>query len=118
LELTLNLAWMVLSAALIAACRRNSKADRRAVGVIALVCLIAILFPIVSITDDLHGGALFADSKLKRFSAELAAMVTAAFVSFANPAQHAQYAIFHRDRPRTREPFSVHLNRRPPPELS
>jgi hypothetical protein len=122
LELTLNLAWLVLSATLVMACRRKSAADRRrAVAVIALVCLIAFLFPVISITDDLNGGAILAEtSKQKTWLAgDLAALITASFLAASLVLMsYKGYAISNHDRIRTSDPFSLHLRRRPPPALS
>jgi len=57
MELALNLIWfavVVASAAKFAVWSRG--ADRRRVRTVAIatVCVLALLFPIISITDDLH----------------------------------------------------------------
>lgn len=61
-ELALNLAWAIIAAASYAHLFRRLAA-RRATGVrghsriqcvIALTCFLAILFPVISLTDDLH----------------------------------------------------------------
>jgi hypothetical protein len=66
MELALNLVWAVIAAAsyavLILSLRRQSSGpasraesgQSRARCVIALTCILAILFPVISLTDDLH----------------------------------------------------------------
>jgi hypothetical protein len=121
LELTLNLVWLILSASLIIAWRRQKiTGNNRAVSAIALVCLMAFLFPVVSITDDLNSGALLAETaKQKRLLfAELAALVTAAFLALSAALFNERYALPTSNRPRALQPFVIHLKRRPPPALA
>lgn len=52
LELLLNLCWLLLFApALCLWFRRRSSSLQ---SVVTLVCLLALLFPVISVTDDLH----------------------------------------------------------------
>jgi hypothetical protein len=121
LELALNLVWLILSAGLIIIWRRQKiSGNDCAVSAIALICLIAFLFPIISITDDLNGGALLAETaKQKRvLFAELAALVTAAFLVLAAALFNERYALLTNKRSRALQPFVVHLRRRPPPALT
>jgi len=54
MELLLNLIWVFLAvSALYAWCRRRNHPQSRP-HLIALVCLLALLFPVISATDDLH----------------------------------------------------------------
>ena len=56
MELTLNLIWMaVAAAAFIAAPRRSTRVS------IALVCGLALLFPIISASDDMNADRTFND---------------------------------------------------------
>jgi hypothetical protein len=58
MELILNLAWLTLAFAAFArlAVWARGETDRRRVWIVALatVCVVVLLFPIVSITDDLQ----------------------------------------------------------------
>jgi hypothetical protein len=120
-ELALNLVWLVLSAGLVIACRRQKiTSDHRILGVVALICLIAFLFPVISITDDLNGGALFTETnKQKRwlFGADLTALIAAAFLAFSLARQIEPSAPLSTNRPRALNTFVVHLTRRPPPAI-
>jgi hypothetical protein len=55
-ELTLNLVWAGLAVALLLLWRRFGLTDgkRTAFALVALVCVICILFPVISMTDDLN----------------------------------------------------------------
>ena len=54
MELLLNLVWVILAVSALGAWgwRRNHPHSRP--QLIALVCLLALLFPVISATDDLH----------------------------------------------------------------
>jgi hypothetical protein len=62
MELALNLAWALIAAASYAQLFRflargaagNAHGPNRAECIIALTCVLAILFPVISLTDDLH----------------------------------------------------------------
>ncbi len=58
MELLLNLIWLLVALAAFARCAAWAarESDRRHVVSVALatVCVVALLFPIISITDDLH----------------------------------------------------------------
>lgn len=58
MELLLNLVWLALAIAATARCIvwAAGESDRRRIVAVALatVCVVALLFPIISITDDLH----------------------------------------------------------------
>jgi hypothetical protein len=53
MELALNLVWLILALPAFVVWRRQS-ASARSSGIVLLGCLLALLFPIVSVTDDLH----------------------------------------------------------------
>jgi hypothetical protein len=57
-ELTLNIVWAGIAATLLlfwaAPTLARADARRSAIALLALLCVICILFPIVSITDDLN----------------------------------------------------------------
>lgn len=57
MELLLNLIWLAMvlaSAAKFAVWSRTASRGRARVVAVATICILALLFPIISITDDLH----------------------------------------------------------------
>lgn len=58
MELLLNIVWLLLGLAAFARCATwaSGQPDRKRVVAVALAtsCVVALLFPIISITDDLH----------------------------------------------------------------
>jgi len=63
MELTLNIVWLFIAlAAVVTAILHRRKAW---IGT-ALVCVVALLFPIVSITDDLRCDVVFVEASVKR----------------------------------------------------
>jgi hypothetical protein len=53
MELALNLVWLILALPAFVVWRRQPASARNS-GVVLLGCLLVLLFPIVSVTDDLH----------------------------------------------------------------
>lgn len=53
MELALNVVWLILALPAFVVWRRQ-RASARNSGIVLLGCLLALLFPIVSVTDDLH----------------------------------------------------------------
>lgn len=89
---------------------------------IALACLIAFLFPVISITDDLNGAAILVDTKSKRWmpSVELFAMVAtgllAAFYALRSTWRDGSILA---EAPRLPQQIcSFHSSRRPPPAIA
>jgi hypothetical protein len=66
MEFALNLLWLLLCASSFVLWRNQRSRlnrERRWLALIGLACLLAIVFPIISLTDDLHGEqAAFDDS--------------------------------------------------------
>src|SRR3954464_11310819 len=54
MELGFNIAWMVLALALSVGWVRNSSEERFPRSLLALMLLVMLLFPVISITDDMH----------------------------------------------------------------
>lgn len=58
MELILNLVWAVIAATLLLfwtrPCLTRAGARRSGIALLALLCVICILFPVVSMTDDLN----------------------------------------------------------------
>jgi len=120
-ELTLNLIWAGLAAALLLLWRRYGFIDgkRAAVAFLALTCVICLLFPIVSMTDDLNASP--ADPETVKV-AVLTPSLTAhgPWVLVHDP--HA--SAFHHEveaqpdyQPPVHSFLSFLLTRRPPPQL-
>ncbi len=64
MELTLNLAWMMLAALMVWRWMRQAprESESRRTELIALVAIILILLPIISVTDDLIAGQSLAET--------------------------------------------------------
>ncbi len=54
MELLLNLFWVLLAALVLCRWSRGRNHLRSRAHLIALICLLALLFPVISATDDLH----------------------------------------------------------------
>ena len=57
MELFLNAVWLLLSAATLClwlSPRRAPRMERNARGLIVLACALLLLFPVISMTDDIH----------------------------------------------------------------
>jgi len=125
LEHLLNITWLVLSLGLIAFAgtqKSSGKSRKRRVAVaVALSCLIALLlFPVISMTDDLNSGVFLAEgTKFNHWvrSAELIALIaTGLLIAFsAQRSTWADGSILAETAYASQEPFTVHLSRRPPP---
>ena len=83
MELLLNLAWMLVtifvSIALLHRARRENSA-RLWIVVTAVVCLMILLFPVISMTDDLHAELFTAEESGKRRVAAVHVQQLLAFV--------------------------------------
>ena len=71
MELLLNLAWLVIGLSLVALglhYRRDRASVHPTWAIFALVltCVIVLLFPVISATDDLHSAPLVADESSNR----------------------------------------------------
>jgi hypothetical protein len=54
LEFLLNIVWVLLVTASVLAWRRLSSSRRPVTALVALICILVLLFPVISATDDLH----------------------------------------------------------------
>ena len=127
MELTLNLVWLAVSLALLVVCGQQvSRAGARprcGVAAIALVCLVCLLFPVISATDDLHdsGPALLEPNKLKRLASSAPAVIALLPWLALQPPQQSRLASLGRPadvRLLIEEALCFELNRRPPPVSS
>jgi hypothetical protein len=125
-ELVLNLAWLVLAATLLIlySARAPSSATEHPhlTSGLALLCIIALLFPVVSITDDLSCNPDLAESNTSKkwvtSTLLVKPLVTARHTSV--PPRHSTLREIVREddcRVSSYEFSCSNVNRRPPPLL-
>jgi hypothetical protein len=124
LETLLNLVWTSVSLSLLLVCGihmlRGGANRRRAAAAVALLCLVCMLFPVISATDDINAAspALVETNKLKRLAAWMPAVVDllvwpalqvplATHWAGVDPASNFV--------PSLSDAFAFKLSRRPPP---
>jgi hypothetical protein len=74
-ENLLNFCWLLLALAALAAWLRLAAHRRRAgLGLIALLCILALMFPVISATDDLHPAAQAIEDSSRRTQRGLSAI--------------------------------------------
>ena len=100
-----------------------SEDRRRSIATVALVCLVCLLFPVISVTDDLHdsGPALLETNKLKRLAPSTPAALALVPGLSLRPPQENRLAALGRPadvRPPSQEVLPFDLYRRPPPAQS
>jgi hypothetical protein len=126
LETVLNLVWLIVSVVLMTVfgvhAAQGGKDCSRGMTAIALVCLICLLFPVISMTDDLYSGpALLEPNKLKKLVQSAHAVLTLLPWNVLQAPQENNWAALDR-QPDVRLPlqrvFSFSLSRRPPPAQS
>ncbi len=127
LELALNLMWVAASAMLILSCVRAEfriqAKHRRLIIAVALVALICFLFPVISITDDLNSGSVYAESpRSYEWSSGVhhvaALWYTAVDVYSPETVRYATDINSVQDATQQSDAFSFNLSRRPPPQLT
>lgn len=126
LETILNLVWTSVSLGLLAVCGihllRGGADRRRAAAAVALVCVVCLLFPVISATDDINAAtpALVETNKLKRFAASMPAVLTllAWPTLLPFPENRCSALDLTTELPPSSDAFAFKLNRRPPPSLS
>ena len=125
MELALNLIWLGVSTLLllagIAHVARGADDRCPTFAAIALVCLVCLLFPVISMTDDLNSGgpAIIEPGKLK--NVVQSAPVVLALLSRSALQAPPEGGWLTRDRQPdllipNQEIFSFDLSRRPPPQ--
>jgi hypothetical protein len=126
LETLLNLVWTSVSLGLLLVCGlhlfRGEANGRRAAAAVALLCLVCLLFPVISATDDINAAspALVETNKLKRLVASMPAVMTLlAWPALQTPPEDRWATVDAISAlPPLSEAFSFKLNRRPPPSHS
>ncbi len=119
--------WLILSTGLVIFAVAYGKSGRRTseqriAMAIALTCLIAFLFPVISMTDDLNSGAVLPEGGKSKHWLSMTTMfafvATAIVVTFsAQSSTWADGSILSNISKISQDAFSFHLNRRPPPAI-
>ena len=125
MELALNLGWLAISLAAFVFFARHiaAKGDARSIFVagLALLCMVCLLFPVISMTDDLNSTlALPEATKLKRLlgSGQLAVQLFSAALIYSPPARTWATLVWtHKQTPLCQAYLSFDLSRRPPPAV-
>jgi uncharacterized membrane protein len=79
MELLLNLVWCLIVAA---AAVRFAMSERRVAVALATLCILALLFPIISVTDDLHSSPALVEAP-RGFFTVLAIVVAVVAIAFS-----------------------------------
>jgi hypothetical protein len=125
LELTLNLVWLAICLLLVAVLGPGLKSPiagrSRAVAALALVCILFLLFPVISMSDDLHNNpAMLEASKLKKLAlANHAVAALLAWAAVQAPAKALVWPISSAEKISTlpQIAFTTGVFRRPPPAI-
>jgi hypothetical protein len=123
LELILNLVWLGVCLCLLIVSgpllKKPAAGQARGVTVVALLCLACLLFPAISITDDLQDNpALVEVTKLKKLvCAGPAVMALLPWIALQAPQKTTLRAANQTDEPwfPPQRVFTTNLTRRPPP---
>ena len=123
MELALNLGWLVISAAVFGFFSRYLVAQgperNLAVGLIALVCVICLLFPVVSMTDDLNSSPAMPEAtKLKKLLPSVQLVIglfSHALIHAPGEGVWSALVFKQEQKPSQQELLSFDLSRRPPP---
>ena len=100
METILNLVWLAVTVAAIwlwrfrwAASRRNPSHSTR-IEAVAMVCVLALLFPVISLTDDLHPETVAVDAASgKRNACLIAASAPQSRTATLSPGSHLMLAM-------------------------
>lgn len=121
MELTLNLIWAGMAATLLVLWQRFGRADgrRTVVALLALVCVICILFPVISMTDDLNASP--ADPETVKLAILTPSLETDGPWTLVHDPNASEFRHEVETQPDYKPPvhsfLSFLLTRRPPPQL-
>jgi hypothetical protein len=106
MEIALNLAWLGITLALLGLWRFRWVVSRRharnsfLLQAVSLICVLALLFPVISLTDDLHPEIIAVDSVSgKRNACLMAAASSPARDVSAHPGAQSIYFLLSRPAP-------------------
>jgi len=125
LELLLNLVWLVITAGAFAffalTWSRGTRQLSRVAVFMTLACVVCLLFPVISMTDDLNSSPALAEAtKLKKllFSAQAVIGLFSLVHKYSSPERMWRRLGFEQHQDKIQQEFlSFDLNRRPPPSL-
>ncbi len=66
MEVLLNVVWVAIACVALWCWRRRAHRGNPLAGLVALGCALLLLFPAISISDDLHGNVLTEDTPTKQ----------------------------------------------------
>jgi hypothetical protein len=127
MEIILNLAWVLLAAVIVRLCllRAPSQGTSRRMQIAALAMLILLLFPVISVTDDLQNAQNIAESDtyLRRVHAATNPHSIFPAVAMLPPGNLAELSFrfqrlaapFHLPTPTVENPALAAIESRPPP---
>jgi hypothetical protein len=131
MELLLNLTWLLLaiicSVALLRRAQKDPNSAQLWIFITAVVCIMVLLFPVISMTDDLHAEVFTAEESGKRRVAVVHVQQLLAFVhvlaawlliSVAPPQRATWVSSTETCILSPREGMRVSWSSRPPPALS
>ncbi|HTC93519.1 MAG TPA: hypothetical protein VK699_08710 [Terriglobales bacterium] len=135
MELTLNLVWLVLSLAAgvawVLGYRSSPDKCRLGQGLLLLFCVSIILFPVISLTDDIHEAAAYTEDRVQDAvrknvrpavspQQSLLLFICACFaLSFEAPRPRREFSLLRAASPLFRNiRFAPAVQKRPPPVLS
>lgn len=127
MELALNIGWLVISAAAFVFFAwhavNQGKAQSFSIACIALVCIVCLLFPVVSMTDDLNSSVAMPEaSKLRRLAdlthgAHLFSFALLVLIYAPQARNWASLALKPEPQPADQARLYFNLSRRPPPSI-
>jgi hypothetical protein len=95
MELSLNICWLLLMAPALCWWIRNRRVSRDRFSLVALACLLFLLFPVISASDDLHAmRPEIEDSSTNKRSLRHAGIEKASAQNFGSPPAQLVFAIF------------------------
>src|SRR3954467_541635 len=71
MELGFNIAWLILALVLSVGWVRNTREERFPRSLLALMLLVMLLFPVISITDDIHQDSFNVTGEEVRYKEDL-----------------------------------------------
>jgi hypothetical protein len=125
-ELTLNLVWLLISAAVLILCYSRSAISPgrrgRVIAALAMVCVACLLFPVISMTDDLNSSpALPEGNKFKNLAFSGSVIIALAAWIMLNVSREKSWWAFNPESswslPSQQLP-AYSLQHRPPPPVS
>lgn len=96
----------------------STDSRRRVAGVVALLCVASFLFPVISMSDDMHTAATVTEPSKQRNPLPLIAIaccLLAGIVNLSYPGDWQKLILGARSPRKSRRTISYKLSKRPPP---